>query len=75
MISRVICDNGKSELDHRIHSAVVTVTVSENLFATKNFPMKILLEMIVSRKKHLGEVEYDKQIYPKCDIPQVGELF
>ena len=53
----------------------VTVTVYGNPSATKKFPIKILLEMIVSSRKHLGEVEYDKQIYPQCDIPQVGELF
>ncbi len=52
----------------------VTVTVSGNLFATKKFPIKILLEMIVSSRKQLGEAEYDKQIHPQYDILQVSEI-
>ena len=62
MISKIIQDNGKRELDHKIYSTLVTcptVTMYGNPGATKNFLTKRLLKMIDSSVKHLGKVEYD----------------
>ena len=57
----IIWDNGKWELDHKIHSSLIPkVIVYGNLVATRKLPTKNILKKIDSSVRNLGEVEYDK---------------
>ena len=62
MISKTDYSVKKPKFDRKIRSEVhLFLLLYINWSITKKFPIKILLEMMDSSVKSLGEVKYDKQ--------------
>ena len=62
MIGKIVYNIKNPQLGRRIRSeGYLLLPLHINRSITKKFPIEILLEMIDSNIKNLGEAEYDKQ--------------